>query len=470
MERKWKVLIVVSVGVFMSSLDLFIVNIAFPAIQQNFDNATVANLSWVLNAYAIVYAALLVPVGRLADRFGRKRLFMYGLGMFVLGSLLCGFAPSVEALVAARILQAAGGAFITPTALGLLLPEFPMSERATAVAIWAAIGGVAAAAGPPLGGILVEGSWRLIFLVNIPVGIVAAAYATRILRESRDESATGLPDLFGTALLIAGISALSLGLVKANDWGWDSAQTIASVLFAAGALALFVRRCSWHAEPVIDLDMLRVRSYAMSNLTSLLFFAGFSAMLLGTVLFMTEVWHDSVLRAGLSLTPGPVMAALFSVPSGKLGERVGQRYVAFAGCLVTAAGMVFWRMRLGVEPNYARELLPGLIVSGAGVGMVIPTTAGAAAASLPPSRFATGSAVVTMSRQLGSVLGVALLIAVTESASRAGPMAAFDRGIDLMIACELLSAVAAIAIGRVFMHGELAIERVEPSAAETLIS
>jgi EmrB/QacA subfamily drug resistance transporter len=456
MEHKWKVLIVVSVGVFMSSLDLFIVNIAFPAMQQDFNGASVANLSWVLNAYAIIYAALLVPVGRLADRFGRKRFFLCGLTMFVVGSLLCGLAPSVETLIAARVLQAAGGAFITPTSLGLLLPEFPMSQRSTAVAIWAAIGGVAAACGPPLGGVLVNIDWRLIFFVNIPVGLIAGFFALRILTESRDENAKGMPDLLGTALLIAGIASLSLGFVRANDWGWTSWQTIASLSFAVFALALFIYRCSWHEAPVLDLEMLRVRSYAMANLTSVLFFAGFSAMLLGTVLFMTEIWHDSVLTAGLSLAPGPLMAATFSVPSGKLGQKVGQRWVAGAGALVAASGMLFWRARLGVEPNYLGELLPGLIVSGIGVGMVIPTTAGAAAASLPPARFATGSAVVTMSRQIGSVLGIALLIAVFGTVDRADPLAAFDRGINLMISFELLAAIAGFAIGKVFVHSELA--------------
>jgi MFS family permease len=194
----------------------------------------------------------------------------------------------------------------------------------------------------------------------------------------------------------------------------------------------------------------------MANLTSVLFFAGFAAMLLGMVLFMTGVWHDSVLTAGLSLAPGPIMAAVFSVPSGKLGARIGQRYVAFIGCLLAAAGMLYWRLRLGVEPDYAGALLPGMLISGIGVGMVIPTTAGAAAASLPPARFATGSAVVTMSRQIGSVLGVALLIAVFGVFDPDDPMASFDRGINFMVAAELLAALAAIAIGTVRMHEELA--------------
>jgi EmrB/QacA subfamily drug resistance transporter len=464
-EHKWKVLIVVSVGVFMSSLDLFIVNIAFPDIQQSFDGASVANLSWVLNAYAIIYASLLVPVGRLADRYGRKRFFLYGLAMFVVGSLLCGLAPSVETLVAARVLQAAGGAFITPTSLGLLLPAFPMNQRSTAVAIWAAIGGVAAACGPPLGGVLVEIDWRLIFFVNIPVGIVAAYFAVRILIESRDENAKTMPDLAGSALLIFAIAALSLGFVKANDWGWDSWQTILSLSSSVAAGALFIWRCSWHKSPVLDLEMLRVRSYAMANLTSLLFFGGFSAMLLGTVLFMTEIWHYSVLSAGLALAPGPLMAASFSVPSGKLGQRVGQRWLAGAGCLVAGGGMLYWRLRLGVEPNYAGALLPGLIVSGIGVGMVIPTSAGAAVASLPPARFATGSAVVTMSRQIGSVLGVALLIAVFGTVNAADPLAAFDRGISLMVAFELLGALAGFGIGKVFVHSEFADETPPISAS-----
>src|SRR3954462_14589074 len=195
--RRWKVLAVVSTAVFMSSLDLFIVNIAFPDIHSDFPETSLAGLSWILNAYAIVFAALLVPMGRSADRLGRRRSFLAGLVVFTIASALCALAPSVPLLVAARVLQAVGAAAVFPTSLALVLPEFPPDERRTAVAVWAAVGGVAAAAGPPIGGLLVQGGWQLVFLVNVPIGIALFFVAARVLREQREAANAPRPDLGG---------------------------------------------------------------------------------------------------------------------------------------------------------------------------------------------------------------------------------------------------------------------------------
>src|SRR2546423_2703727 len=209
MAHRWRVLIVVSAAVFMASLDLFIVNIAFPAIEHDFGGTSLASLSWILNAYAIVFAALLVPAGRTADRLGRKRSFIAGLVLFTAASALSAAAPSVELLVAARVLQAIGAASLFPTSLALLLPEFPAEQRRTAVSIWAAVGGVAAAAGPPGRGLLVQAGWQLPFLVNVPIGITLLVFALRILRETREPAGPPRPDLGGAALLTAAIGTLT---------------------------------------------------------------------------------------------------------------------------------------------------------------------------------------------------------------------------------------------------------------------
>ncbi len=442
MERRWQVLTVVSVAVFMVSLDLFIVNIAFPDIAGDFDSASPAAVSWVLNAYAIVIAALMVPAGRMADRAGRKRTFLAGLALFAAGSALCGAAPSIELLVAARIVQAAGAALLVPTSLALLLPEFSAAERPAAIGIWAAVGGIAAAAGPPLGGLLVEASWRLVFLVNVPVALAAVWFGARLLRESRDE-APDRPDLLGSAILAAAVGLLALALVKAPEWGWGDWRTLAGGAFAAAGLAAFWRRCRTHPSPVIEPAMMRVRSFALASTASLLFSAAFAAMLLGVVLYMTGVWGDSALRAGLALSPGPLMAATFAATSGRFANRVGQRRLATTGLVVFAAGCLWWRLQLGAEHAYAAEMLPGLLLSGTGVGLVLPSLASAAAASLPPARFATGSAVFTMSRQLGYVLGVSVLVALLGSGG------SFHAGWVFMAVAAALGAVAAFAIGTV---------------------
>jgi EmrB/QacA subfamily drug resistance transporter len=456
MQHKWKVLTIVSVAIFMGSLDLFIVNVAFPDIQAEYGGASLSDLSWVLNAFAIVFAALLVPSGRMADRFGRKRFFVGGLVTFIVGSALCGLAPSLETLVAARVIQAAGVAAMAPTSLALLLPQFQPAERPTAIAIWSAAGGIAAAVGPPVGGLLVTIDWRLIFFVNVPFGLIALWFAVRTLDEARDESATELPDLIGTALLIASVTALSLGLVKSDVWGWTGTATIASFVISAIAGALFVRRSSWHSSPVIDLDLFRVRSYAMANVASLFFYAAFSAGLLVMVLFLTEVWGESVLTAGLWLATGPAAAAIASVPAGKLGARVGQGYVASAGAFLFGLGTAIFAMRVTTTPEPLSVMTPSWVVGGIGVGMVLPTIAGTVAAALPPARFATGSAVMTTARQIGAVIGVALLIPVLGTPDPADPIPAFMNAWYLIIGLVLTASVAGLLFGKVSQNTEVA--------------
>jgi EmrB/QacA subfamily drug resistance transporter len=446
MRREWKVLIVVSLAVFMSSLDLFIVNIALPAIRAGFPGASVSGLSWVLNAYSIVFAALLVPAGALADRYGRRRGFIAGLVVFALGSLLCGLAPSAGTLVGARVIQAVGAAFLIPTSLALLLPEFEPRRRPTAIGIWAAVGGVAAAAGPPLGGLLVTANWRLVFLVNLPVALGCLILTVRIVRESRDAGAA-IPDLGGAGLLTAAIGALALGLVQAPTWGWANGRTLACLAVAITGTALFVGRCARHPAPIVELSLLRVRSFALANTAMLLFGAAFAAMLLSNVLFLTGPWHESALRAGFSLAPGPLMAATFAVPTGRLAGRLGQRRVAGTGCLLFAAAGLWWLWRVGPTPRYATEILPGMLLSGAGVGLTLASLSSAAVASLPAGRFATGSAVLNMCRQLGAVLGVAILVAINDSAHGVHVLADFQDQRRFLVIAALLAGACALAMG-----------------------
>ncbi len=403
----------------------------------------------MLNAYAIVFAALLVPAGRLADRTGRRRGFLGGLALFVLGSALCGLAPSVAALVAARVLQAAGAALLVPTSLALLLPEFEPRDRPAAIGIWAGVGAAAAAAGPPLGGLLVQADWRLVFLVNLPVGAWALWRGSRLLAETRDPDPDGRPDWLGAALFAAAIGALTLGFVQAPEWGWDDPRTIGALAGAAAGIALFAARCATHPSPIVDPAMLRVRSFSMANVAAILFSAAFGAMLLSNVLFQTTVWGESILRAGLQLAPGPALAAITAVISSRFTNRVGQRTLIAAGCTLFATGMGLVLLLADTTPDWASELLPGLILTGIGVGLVLPSLNSAAAASLPPARFATGAAVVTMSRQLGIALGVAIFVAVLGTPAPGAVLGAFQAGWEFQIAAALLGALAGLGIGQV---------------------
>jgi EmrB/QacA subfamily drug resistance transporter len=303
------VLLVTAVGVFMSFSDVTIVHIAFPDIRASFPGSSLSHLSWILNAYAIVFAAALVPAGRLADRFGRKRFYFLGVVVFLAASVLCGAASSVDLLVGARALQALGGAMLVPASLGLLLPEFPLERRATATALWGATGAVAAAAGPSLGGLLVDWQgWRAVFFVNLAIGLPALIPARTLLRESRGPQ-TVFPDALGAILLAVGVGALALAIVQGPSWHWGSAHILGSFAASAVLLVAFLRRSARHRAPVIELSLFRVRSFAVANAGGFVFATGFYALLLCNVLFLTGFWHYSILRAGVALTPGPLTAA-----------------------------------------------------------------------------------------------------------------------------------------------------------------
>src|SRR5689334_4999992 len=448
MERRWKVLLVTAVAVFMGFLDVTIVNIAFPDIRASFPHSSLASLSWVLNAYNIVFAALLVPAGRLADIVGRRRMFFIGLITFLLASAVCGLAGSVEMLVAARVVQAAGAAILVPTSLALLLPEFPLEQRATATALWGATGAVAAATGPSLGGVLVEvTSWRWVFFVNLAIGLPALIPARRLLRERRDEHPGPLPDAVGVVLLVLGVGLLSLGIVKGEDWGWDSPRVLGSLVLAALVLVAFVVRSARHPAPVIELGLLRVRSFAVANVGVFLFALGFYALLLANILFLTGVWGWSVLRAGIAVTPGPIMAAISAAIGGRLADRFGQRVVAFPGGLIFAAGCLGFATQTGATPHYVTEILPWQILTGTGVGLSFAAWGSAAVAELPPSRFATGSAISSTSRQIGAVLGIAVLVAVLGTPRPEDAVETFHNAWYLMAIPSATAGLLALALG-----------------------
>jgi len=444
--RPRQVLLLTAAAVFMAYLDLTIVNVAFPAIQEDFQGASLATLSWVLNGYATVFAALLIPAGRLGDRFGRRRAFLAGLLVFTAASGLCALATTPEVLIAARVVQAVGAALLIPSSLGLLLPEFPPGQRATTVAKWGAVGGIAVAAGPSLGGLLVQqAGWRWAFLINLPIGLAVALAGRRVLTERRDPDG-GRPDALGAALLTGAIGALTLAIVKVPEWGWQRGQPLG--WFAVALLALAVYRSRRHPTPVLDTSLLRVRAFAVASAATLVFNLGLSALFLGTVLFLTSVWGYSVLGAGLALSAGPLASAVVAVPAARLAGRVGPGLVAAGGSLLFAAGTASFILSLSAEPRYGGRLLPGLLASGVGLGMTIPVLAGAAVATLPAERLATGTAVVTMARQVGGILGVAILVAVLGTPDAADVGAAFDRAWAVMAAAGLASALLSLTLGR----------------------
>jgi len=408
------ILVIVCAGVVLASLDLFIVNVALPQMGRDFHlrGGSLADLSWVLNGYAIVYAALLVLFGRLAERYRRDRGFLLGTAVFVAASAACGAASSLTMLVAFRVVQAAGAALLTPTSLGLILATFPPERRHGAVRAWTAVGGFAAALGPVIGGLLVAGSWRWVFFVNVPIGLMALAVGWRRLPAVAGHRAPA-PAALGALLVTLGIGALSLGLVNGNAWGWANWRTLASLALATVALGLFAVHLARHPNPLIDRALFRLPPFTGASAVALLFSAAFGAMLLSRVLWAQDVWHWSPLLTGLSIAPGPLMVPLFSfLIAGRLTARFGAGRVIAAGSTIFAAGAAWWALAIGLAPDYLGDMLGGMLLTGIGVGLTLPTLMATGAASLPPHAFATGSAVVNMLRQVGLALGVATLIAL----------------------------------------------------------
>ncbi|MEU0537253.1 MFS transporter [Amycolatopsis tolypomycina] len=456
------VLLVVSTAAFLASLDTFIVTIAFPGIRAAFPGDDLATLSWVLNGYTVLFAACLAPAGRLADRYGRRRLFLAGVAVFTLASAACAAAPSIGVLVAFRAVQAIGAALVMPTSLALLLTAFPPHRRPVAVGVWASVGAAAAALGPPLGGLLVEASWRWVFLVNLPICAVTLLAGPRVLRESRDSS-SGVPDVLGSAGLLVGVGALAYALVEASDRGWGARPVLLAFAVAAVALTWVPLRSARHPVPVLDLPALRVPTLWLACLTTGVFAAGFAAMLFGNVLFLTSVWHDSILVAGLSLAPGPLVVVGVSVLGGRFVHRFGPGPMVALGGVAFGAGVLVWLLRMGSVPDYAASMLPGQLLTGLGVGLIMPSLSGVVGTVLPPSRWGAGSSMVNTARQIGTVLGTAVLIAVFAGTP---DLAAFRHG-WLMI---LTTAAATCTGGLLIAARRRADHYAEPQAASSTAS
>jgi EmrB/QacA subfamily drug resistance transporter len=425
--------------------DLFIVNVALPTIGRSYGGASLTGLSWVLNAYAIVFAALLVPAGRLADHFGRRGFLLAGVLVFTLASAACAAAPALGVLIAARAVQAVGAALIVPTSLGLLYPAFPQRQHGMVVGLWAGVAAVAGTSGPPVGGLLVGIDWRWIFLINVPVGIVTLIAGYRVLPEVRAVPGSRLPDWVSAVLLLAAVTLLVLGTVQGPAWGWSSAKTIALLAVAVLAIALTVARTLRHPHALIERDLFASRPFTGASVALFAYFVGFSIFLLSVVLFLQGEWHYSAVRAGLAIAPGPGTAAVFAVSAGRISARFGRVRPALAGtgCMAIAAG--FWMLATRTTPDYAGDFLPGLLFGGISAGLV-QAPLFAAAGTLPPDRATTGSAVLQMARQIGSAAGVAVVVVIVGTGATP-PVTAFHHvwaaeAVAGLVACLIVGVTA----------------------------
>ena len=393
----WVVLVVGSLSAFMVFLDAQVLFVAFDDIRSSFPSVSFATMSWTLSAYTIALAAALVPAGRMADRYGRRRVFLIGLVAFTLASVLCAVAPSAGLLVAFRVIQALGAAALVPASLALVLSVFPPARVPVAVAVWGAIAALAAAVGPTAGALLVEAwDWRAVFLANVPVGAIALVLGIRLLPESREADRARFPDPLGIELLAGSLTLLALGIVQSDQWGWTAPATLAALAGGLLVLAAFVRRTLSVPHPALDLRIFARPSVRWANIATAAFTIGFTAMF-------------------------------------------------FA--LIAASG-VFLLTRLGDDPAYVTQLLPASLLSGLGVAMVIPQLTSAAVQGLPPDEFGAGAAVNQAIRQLGATFGVALIVAVLGTVTPTIAADAFGGVWAMLVICGVLTSVAAVSLPR----------------------
>ena len=416
---------------YVVTLDLSIVNVAFPEIQKAFTGSTRAQLSWVVTAYNVFYAGLLIVSGKSADRFGRRRLFSIGASIFAVGSLVAALSPSLGVLIVGRVIQGIGGAVASPASLGLLLSAFPPERRTQTMAMFGAVGALGVASGPSIGAVLISlTDWRAAFWVNVPICLLVLFATRRHLSETPRQTTTSSPDYAGAAMITVGLGALALGLSQSERWGWSNGKTL---LALGGAVVLgttFVARQRRHPEPVLDLTLFTSRSFTVANIATVLFSAGFGAFGLNNVLFLRQVWGMSVLRAGLLTALGPLTVAMAASFAGKWATRRGFRPPLLVGALLLASAVLVYRTTMHYEHRIGLWLVNS-VLGGLGVACIIPVNSAAAVSELPPARFAVGGAVTNTARQIGTVIGVAGLVALLgepDQTNRAALLASHQRG------------------------------------------
>ena len=408
-KGRWLILVTVGLGLFMALIDATIVNIAIPAIMDDL-GASVSEVSWVLNAYNLSLAMLVLAAGPVSDRLGQKRTFIAGLILFTGFSAACGLAPSIGWLVTFRVGQAVGAAALIPVSLAVITRAFPKEKYGVAVGVWGAIGAVAAAFGPSVGGLLVEYlSWQWIFFVNLPLGVIALVMTARYVAEHREASRRRL-DVLGLVASAAGFFCLTLALIQANDWGWSSRSVSGLFIAAAIILAFWVVWELRIAGPAIDLRLFRIGAFAGASVSVLaMSFAMMGALFL-LILFMVKMLGYSELKAALSVTPMPLTGAILAPFVGRFVDRFSARWPVVVGMTVMAVGL-YLLSRLTLDAG-AGDIVWRTLILGIGMGLAMPSLASASVSCLPQRKTATGSSVFNWSRQMGFVIGVSVLVAV----------------------------------------------------------
>jgi len=420
---RWKVLTVLCIGLFMLLLDGTIVNIALPSILQSFATGF-SEVEWVINAYLLVFAVLLITMGRLGDMFGRRRLFVTGITLFTLASLACGMAPGIGLLISFRALQGLGGSMMMPATLSIIAHVFPSHQRGVAMGIWGGTVGIATAAGPTLGGLIVDNisfaglfngqSWPYIFLINVPIGILVFVLTLRVIPESRDATSSHRLDLPGVVVLSAALFCLTFALIEGQNYGWTSVNILALFAAAVVGIAAFILVERRQPEPLMQLSLFRSRNFSVANACGAALSGGMMGIFFLLPLFFQAIMGYSAVKTGLLLTPMSAAVVVASPLSGWLSDRIGSRWLIAGGMAVAAIGFLLVRPHLVLNGGVGPLILP-FVISGLGIGVVSAPMTSAVMASAPITKAGAASGVLSTMRQLGSVMGIAIMGAVLQN-------------------------------------------------------
>jgi EmrB/QacA subfamily drug resistance transporter len=426
-------------------LDTTILFVAFADISRTFGESSTSTLSWVLNAYTIAFAALLVPSGKLADRLGHRLAFLVGSATFTIASMGCGLAPNAAVLIVFRIFQGAGSAILIPASLALVMAAFPREKLPQVIAIWGAIGALSAALGPSLGALIIDAfGWRWAFYLNLPVGIVTIAAGLKYLTEAKRPEVR-IPSLGGVALIASAAGLLLYGVVESDNVGWLSGQTVLVVLAGAVLLAVFIVHQRWTDAPTLDPELFALRNFRWGNVAMFAFSTAFSAMFFALILFPVRAWEWSILKAGFGVAPGALLAAVLAPKFGKLAGQVGQRRLVMLGGLIAAVSGLYRVIFLSAQPDYLVDYGIPLVMSGFAIALVFPQVTSVAAQALPPDRVGVGGATTQAVRQFGGSFGVALTIAFLGVATGIDEvLAGFDRVWWLVVFGGLITTASAM--------------------------
>jgi EmrB/QacA subfamily drug resistance transporter len=411
-SRPWLIFHIASLATFLVSIDTTVLYVAFHSISKSFPDASATSISWVMNAYTLVYATCLIPAGGLADRFGRKKVFMYGVAAFIFASVLCGLSPNVHTLILARMLQAIGASLLGPAALSLILEAFPKQKRAIVVGAWGATGALAAALGPAFGSWIVDSfGWEWAFYINVPLGLYCLIRGRKHLLESSNPVTRVRFDLVGMVLIIAAIALIVSSLIEyklyINQLMFPLALLTAGVLL----LAVFIYWCKRALNPLLDISLFHSKTYQAVNTAAFFFSIAFATMFFSFFFLMTKIWGYSLPQAGLAMMAGPVTVVPTALLGGRVAAKYGHKIVLTIGCLIFSLSSIWYLFAITATPDYLWACLPGQLISGVGVGLVMPSLSGAAVHDLPQKDYAIGSAINQAIRQVGTVFGVALTVA-----------------------------------------------------------